>query len=102
MGLLEKLRPQPKWKHTEPSVRLEGLHDIDDGDQDALRALATDDPDPRVRRAALARVADGAVLAAIVRNETDEATREHAVTRAAVLAETGDERAALSAVAALS
>jgi hypothetical protein len=101
MGLLEKLRPQPKWKHTDPSVRLEGLHDIDDSDQEALKALATDDPDPRVRRAALARVADGAVLAAIVRNETDDATREHAVTRAAALAETGEERAALSAVAAL-
>ena len=36
MGLLEKLRPQPKWKHADPAVRLEGLHDIDDADQDAL------------------------------------------------------------------
>jgi hypothetical protein len=102
MGLLEKLRPQPKWKHADPAVRLEGLHDIEDADQDALRALAVDDPDPRVRRAALGRVADGAVLATIVRNETDAATREHAIARAAMLAESGDERAALSAVAALS
>ncbi len=56
MGLLEKLRPQPKWKHADPAVRLEGLHEIDDTDQDTLVALATDDPDARVRRAAAARV----------------------------------------------
>ncbi len=101
MGLLEKLRPQPKWKHADPAVRLEGLRDIDDTDQGSLVALATEDADPRVRRAAAARVTDTAALAGIVRNESDPTTRDHAATRLVTLAEQGDERAALGAVLAL-
>jgi hypothetical protein len=101
MGLLEKLRPQPKWKHTDPAIRLEGLHDIDDADQEALVALATDDPDARVRRAAVARLTDATVLATIVRNESDAATKDHAAARLVAQAEQTDERAALAAVSAL-
>jgi hypothetical protein len=102
MGLLEKLRPQPKWKHADPAIRLEGLQEIEDAEQPVLAGLASDDPDARVRRGAIARVTDGAVLAAIVRNETDENTREQALTRIAQLAESSDEPSALAAVAALS
>ncbi len=101
MGLLEKLRPQPKWKHLDPAVRLEGLHDIEDTDQEALAALASDDPDARVRRAAIARVSDAALLAAIIRNETDGAVKEQALSRIGALAETGDERSARAAVSQL-
>ena len=101
MGLLEKLRPQPKWKHADPSVRLEGLQEIEDTDQESLAALATDDPDARVRRAAVARVSDALVLATILRNESDASVRDHAATRLAGLAEQGDERVALAAVSSL-
>jgi Domain of Unknown Function (DUF349) len=101
MGLLEKLRPQPKWKHADPSVRLEGLQEIEDTDQESLAALATDDPDARIRRAAVARVSDALVLATILRNESDASVRDHAATRLAGLAEQGDERVALAAVSSL-
>jgi hypothetical protein len=101
MGLLEKLRSQPKWKHADPAIRLEGLQDIEDSEQATLGALASEDADARVRRAAASRVADPAVLAAIVRNEGDAATREHALTRLGTLAEQGDERTALAAVSAM-
>jgi Domain of Unknown Function (DUF349) len=101
MGLLEKLRPQPKHKHTDPAVRLEGLHDIDDTDQETLVALATDDPDPRVRRAAIGRVTDAAALSGMVRNESDSATRDSASSRLTTLAEHSDNVVALSAVTAL-
>ncbi|MGH9172998.1 MAG: hypothetical protein ACRD1H_01505, partial [Vicinamibacterales bacterium] len=101
MGLLEKLRPQPKWKHADPAVRLDALQTIEDTDQESLVVLATEDPDARVRRAASSRVTDAAALAAIVRNESDPATRDHAAARLATLADVGDERIALSAVAAL-
>jgi len=101
MGLLEKLRPQPKWKHADPAVRLDALQTIDDTDQESLVALATEDPDARVRRAALIRVTDAATLAAIVRNESDSATRDHAASRLATLADQDDERLALGAIAAL-
>ena len=101
MGLLEKLRPQPKHKHADPTVRLEGLHDIDASDQETLVALATDDADPRVRRAAMGRVTDAAALAGMVRNESDPATRDVATSRLATLAEQPDNATALSAVTAL-
>jgi hypothetical protein len=101
MGLLEKLRSQPKWKHADPAVRLEGLHEIDDTDQDTLTALATDDPDARVRRAAIGRVSEAGVLAAIVRNDTDEPAREQAIARLGQVAESGEERLALAAVTSL-
>ena len=101
MGLLEKLRPQPKWKHADPAVRLEGLHELEDADQATLIALANEDQDARVRRAAAARVTDAAVLAALVRNESDAAARDLAATRLSSLAEQGDERSALGAVTAL-
>ncbi|MGQ0732469.1 MAG: DUF349 domain-containing protein [Acidobacteriota bacterium] len=101
MGLLEKLRPQPKWKHADPTIRLDGLHEIDDGDQATLTTLASDDPDPRVRRAALVRVANPDVLAACVRNDRDQAVRDHAAGRLAALAGQGEETSSLAAVAAL-
>jgi hypothetical protein len=101
MGLLDKLRPQAKWKHADPAIRLEGLGDIDDGDQATLAALATDDPDARVRRTAAGRVTDATTLAAIVRNESDPAVREHAAGRLTSVAEHGDESSAGGAIAAL-
>lgn len=101
MGLLEKLRPQPKHKHADPAVRLEGLHDINDSDQDTLVALATDDADARVRRAAIARVTDAGALSGMVRNEADPGTRDLASSRLVALAELPDQAVALSAVTAL-
>jgi len=101
MGLLEKLRPQPKHKHADPAVRLEGLHDLADTEQETLVALATDDADARVRRAAIARVTDAGALAGMVRNESDQGTRELAANRLAALAEQPDNAVALSAVTAL-
>jgi hypothetical protein len=101
MGLLEKLRPQPKYKHADPAVRLEGLNEVEDADQDTLVAIATEDVDARVRRAAISRVSDAAVLASLVRNESDTATRDAALNRLVALAEQHDNATALAAVAAL-
>jgi hypothetical protein len=101
MGLLEKLRPQPKYKHNDPAIRLEGLGDIDDADQATLVALATEDADARVRRAALARVTDAVALSSLVRNESDQTTRDAAVSRLVALADTDNAALALGAVTAL-
>src|SRR5215217_7568901 len=101
MKLLDKLRPQPKIKHADPTVRLEALQEIDDTDQATLTQMATEDPDARVRRAASGRLTEAAALAAIVRNEADAAARDHALARIVSLAEQSDERAGLSAVTAL-
>jgi hypothetical protein len=101
MGLLEKLRPQPKYKHADPAVRLDGINEIEETDQQTLVSLATDDADARVRRAAVQRVTDAGALASVVRNESDASTRDLAVARLAALAEQSDRAVALAAVTAL-
>ncbi len=101
MGLLEKLRPQPKWKHVDPIVRLDALHEVAETEQEVLASVAKEDTDPRVRAAAVGRVTDASVLADIVRNEVDESVREAAVTQLVARASGHDETAALASVAAL-
>jgi hypothetical protein len=102
MGILEKLRSQPKHKHSDPSVRIEGVHEIDhESEGDLIVSLAKDDPDARVRRAAVSRLHDGNVLADIARNESDAAVRDHAVAQLVEQASKHDEQISLAAVSAL-
>lgn len=91
MGLLEKLRPQPRWKHSDPSVRAAAVYELGAEDGDTLNSLAKDDVDARVRRAAVSRVDDGSVLADVARTDPDEDVRAEAIRGLAGLAvEAGD------------
>jgi Domain of Unknown Function (DUF349) len=102
MGILDKLRPQPKHKHGDPVVRIEGVHEIDlAAEPDVVVSIAKDDPDARVRRAAVARISDAAVLADIARNESDAHVRDHAVSQLVDQASRHDEAVAMPAVQAL-
>ena len=99
MGILEKLRPTPRWKHADPSVRAAAVYEIGPDDGDALRALAREDADTRVRRAAVARLDEANVLADIARTDPDEEVRSEAVRGLAGLAaEADDVSAATEAV----
>ena len=99
MGILEKLRPTPRWKHADPSVRAAAVYDIGPEDSDALRALAREDADPRVRRAAVARIDEAEVLADVARTDPDEEVRSEAVRGlAGQAAEADDVSAATDAV----
>ena len=100
MGLLDKLKPQPRWKHADPSVRLEALRELDDPIE--LATLAESDPDIRVRRAAILRTPDAAPLGRIAAGDADPDTRDRAAERLLALA-TGaaDEATAVQAVAGL-
>lgn len=101
MGLLDKIRSQPRWKHADPAVRLEGLADLDEGAQDILGGLASDDPDARVRRAAATRLVAPETLEALARNDVDQSVRDAAIDRLAALALRGAAATALAAVRAL-
>ena len=81
MGLLDRFRSEPRWKHADPMVRAAAVQEMEDHDQDALVALATDDVDARVRRAAIRRVADASALGKIARREVDDQARSEAVQR---------------------
>lgn len=96
MGLLEKLRPQPRWKHSDPSVRAAAVFELGAEDSEALAALAKDDADARVRRAAVSRLDDGSALADIARTDPDDDVRTEAIRGLAGLAaEAGDAGEAL-------
>ena len=70
MGILEKLRPQPRWKHADPAVRAAAVYELGPDEHEALRALAREDAEARVRRAAVTRLNEVSVLGDIAR--TDE------------------------------
>ena len=79
MGILERLRPQPRWKHSDPTVRAAAVYDLGPDEADVLRALAREDAEARVRRAAVARLDDVAALGEIARTDPDTDVRAEAV-----------------------
>jgi hypothetical protein len=81
MGILERLRPQPRWKHSDPQVRAAAVHDLGPDEGEVLRALAREDAEARVRRAAVVRLDDIAILGEVSKTDPDvdvrnEATRQ--------------------------
>src|SRR5690349_6730485 len=95
MGILDKLKPQPRWKHSDPAVRLEAITELN-GPSD-LAALAEHDPDARVRKAALAKVEDAAVLGRVAAADADQGVRDAAADSLLVLAIGGSESAVTAA-----
>src|SRR5215212_1566322 len=91
MSILERLRPLPRWKHADPAVRAAAVYELGPEEADALRTLAREDAEARVRRAAVARLEDPAVLADVARTDPDEDVRSEATRNLAGLgAETDD------------
>ena len=78
MGILERLRPQPRWKHSDPTVRAAAVYDLGPDEGDVLRALAREDAEARVRRAAVARLDDVAILGEIAKTDPDPDVRNEA------------------------
>ena len=91
MGILEKLRPQPRWKHADPGVRAAAVYELGPDEGEALRLLAREDTEARVRRAAVTRLSDIAVLGDIGRTDPDEDVRAEAIRGLAGLAVEADE-----------
>ena len=54
MGFLDLFRP--KWKHSDPSVRLEAVKGFTTDDAAELAQVVRQDRDPRVRRVALKKI----------------------------------------------
>ena len=91
MGILEKLRPSPRWKHADPGVRAAAVYELGPDEGEALRLLAREDTEARVRRAAVTRLSDIAVLGDIGRTDPDEDVRAEAIRGLAGLAAEADE-----------
>src|SRR5260221_1631922 len=109
MSFLDRFKIQPRHKSPDPDVRLASVQELGAGgpgplgDEDAgiLLALAREDTDARVRRAAAARIDDAGVLAAIAGADADEGIREEVLGRLAGIAASGDPGGAAQALGAL-
>ena len=106
MTLLDRFRAQPPQKHADPAVRLSYVQEIPIDERDLLAEIARDDPEARVRRAAVAKLMDPAALVVVVRSDSDESVREAALTMLRDIAldsfEGVSETESLAAVEALS
>ncbi len=105
MTLLDRFRAQPRHRHPDPAVRLEYVAELPLDDREAIAAIAREDAEPRVRRAAVAKLMDPAILGAIAVADKDESVRTQAVEMLRDLAveafEGTDEASSLAAVDAL-
>ena len=72
MTLLDRFRAQSRDKHSDPAVRLTFVEELPLSEKEAIAAAAREDDDPRVRKAAVAKLMDPATLAAVLRDDKDE------------------------------
>lgn len=81
MGFLDLFRP--KWKHSDPNVRLEAIKDLSaDDDLPRLVQVARHDRDVRVRRIAIKKIDDPDLLLEVAQAEPDEDLRRDALDKA--------------------
>ena len=103
MSFLDRFKLQPKYKSADPDVRIAAVQELGPGPEDpaVLAAIAREDIEPRVRRAAAARVQEVAVLAALATSDVDEGVRSEISERLAAMAAGDHADEAAQAVAAL-
>ena len=80
MTLLDRFRAQSRDKQSDPAARVAFVESLPLSEKDAIGAAAREDDDPRVRRAAVAKLMDPALLAEVIRDDKDETVRAQAAT----------------------
>jgi len=102
MGLIDRLRSKPRWRHPDPEVRLAAAREMTADARDTLAELAATDDDARVRKAAVARLDHVETLGRVAAGDGDAGVREDAAARLASLAaDATDEAVGRAAVGAL-
>jgi hypothetical protein len=79
MALLDRFRAQSGHKNPDAAARLQFVQELPLEERDLLTEVAREDSDPRVRRAAVAKLMDPVALAAVARADADEQVRVQAV-----------------------
>ncbi len=99
MGFLDKLKPQPRWKHADPTIRLDAVRELEDPVE--LAAIAEADPDARIRRAVLARLTEPDIIHRLAMADPEPDIRERAADALVALAcrTNGHRQAAVDATA---
>jgi Domain of Unknown Function (DUF349) len=101
MSFLDRFKPQPKYRHPDPAVRLAGIDELPDDAEHwgVIAELAASDEDIRVRRAAINRLGAVGYLARLARTERDEGLKRELADRLVGIANApadGDGDAALA------
>src|SRR3954452_18216258 len=78
MAILDRFRTQARHKHPDAAVRLAFVQELPLDERELIVEIAREDSDPRVRRAAVAKLMDPAALAAVVKDDADEQVRTQA------------------------
>jgi hypothetical protein len=79
MTLLDRFRAVPRHKHPDPGIRLSHVAEVPLSDRALIEAIAREDEDPKVRRAAVGKLLDPGALGRIAREDGDESVRAAAV-----------------------
>ena len=79
MALLDRFRTQSGHKNPDAAARLQFVQEMPLDERDLLTEVAREDPDPRVRRAAVAKLMDPAALAGVAKADADEQVRAQAL-----------------------
>lgn len=83
MGFFDLFRPA--WKHSDPEVRLDSVRQLDETQTDILLQVARKDTDDRIRRVAIKKINDPALLQELAQADTDESVRKAATDKARFL-----------------
>src|SRR5215218_2819690 len=88
MSFLDRFKPQPRWRHSDATIRAAAIAEIpeDDESRATLCELAAADDDVRVRRAAAERLTRVADLLPLARGEQDEDLRRVLIDRLVAIA----------------
>jgi hypothetical protein len=84
--LIDRFRSKPEWQHADPAVRAEAVLRLPAAEREVLLAIAREDADPRVRRAAVRKIGDVGEVAAIAASDDDDGVKDEAAARLAHLA----------------
>jgi hypothetical protein len=92
--LIDRFRSKPEWQHADPGVRAEAVLRLSSAEHDLLLAIAREDADGRVRRAAVRKLVDVEEIAAIAAADADAGVKDEAESRLVHLAvhETAETR----------
>ncbi len=100
--LIDRFRSKPEWQHPDPAVRAEAVLRLPSAESETLLAIAREDADARVRRAAVRKLSDIDAVSAIASGDADAGVRDEAESRLAHLAlHERDEHAAKRALEGL-
>jgi hypothetical protein len=95
-GLIDRLLKKPEWQDPDPAVRAEAVLRLPASERDALLAIAREDEEPRVRRAAAKKLSDAEALTDLARSDPDDGVRDEAMGRLVHLAVHATEEGALT------